>query len=60
VAYLEIDGNAERRLEHIVARDLGMTVARMRTEMSQTEWNCWVAFYSIEAQEREVNQGGRH
>lgn len=37
------------RFEFILARDLGMTHARLLDEMSSTEFQQWAAFYRAEA-----------
>lgn len=38
----------------ILARDLGMTVARLRRAMSTAELTEWIGFYQYEAREREA------
>jgi hypothetical protein len=45
-------------LEFHLARELGMTVARLREEMSMRELLEWSAFYGLEAQWAEVRRGG--
>lgn len=38
---------------YLLARDLGMTVERLRAEMSSEEYEQWVALYSVEAEEQK-------
>lgn len=49
----------ERQLEFHLARTLGMTVARLREEMSQQELIEWSAFFGLEGQWQEV-EAKRH
>ena len=44
------------RSEYVVARELGMTVARLRDEMPNTEYVAWCAFLALEAQHQELEQ----
>jgi hypothetical protein len=37
-----------------LAEGLGMTVERMRAEMSNPEWHSWRAFYVYRAAQREL------
>jgi hypothetical protein len=36
-----------------LAKDLGMTVARLRRSLSAAEFTHWIAFYQHEAREQE-------
>lgn len=44
--------------EHYLAAKLGMTVARMRVEMSALEFLHWSVYYARRAQEIELARGG--
>lgn len=39
--------------EYRLARDLGLTVRRLRQELTTAEFTGWVAFYTLEAEEQE-------
>jgi hypothetical protein len=41
-------------MEHYVAEKLGMTVARMRAEMSEWEYVRWTRFYARKWQNEEL------
>lgn len=48
----------------LLARDLGMTVERIRAEMDNLEYELWMALYSVEAEEQKramkrAQEGGR-
>jgi hypothetical protein len=53
---MEADPSLE--FDHFLAAKLGMTVARMRTEMSNAEYMAWGMYYAREAQRRQLAQGG--
>jgi len=40
----------------MIAKDLGMTVAELTPKLSMSEFNEWIAFYSIRAKERKKAQ----
>lgn len=40
--------------DHFLAQKLGMTVARMRAEISAAEHLAWQVYYGREAQRREL------
>lgn len=40
--------------EYFLAEKLGMTVARMRREMSSAEFAHWAVWYGIKAQRRQM------
>lgn len=42
--------------EHFLAEKLGMTVARLRSEMSQAEFVRWQIYYGRIAQKREIEE----
>jgi len=48
--------NPTIRMEFYLARELGMTRAELLRRMSAAEFAHWIAFYQIEAQERERSQ----
>ncbi len=43
----------------LLARELGMTRAQLRLSMSSAEFTDWLAFYAIEAEEREREKNRR-
>ena len=45
--------------ELVLARDLGMTRARLRATMSTAEYTDWLALYALEADERRKQNGKR-
>lgn len=53
-AYLALETNPTLGFEHYLAQKLSMTVARLRTEMSQEEFMRWSVYYAREAQSREL------
>lgn len=48
----------ELEFEFHLAEKLGMTVARMRREMSQAEFMHWGIYYGRKAQRIELAKGG--
>jgi hypothetical protein len=44
-AWLEFEGDPELEFEFSLAADLGMTVARLRAEMTQQEFVYWTRFH---------------
>jgi hypothetical protein len=50
----------ERRFEYRMVRDLGwQSVERMRAGMTQAEFVDWIAFYRLEAADRQQQAKGR-
>ncbi len=43
-------------MEFYVAEQLGMTVGKMRAEMSADEFGRWVVYFGRKAQRRELGQ----
>lgn len=43
----------------VLARDLGMSVARLRSEISPAELNEWRAFYAVEKAVNKLHGGHR-
>lgn len=54
--YLLLDRNPETEFEFFLATKLGMTVARLREEMSQREFVAWSIYYQRLAQLQEMAQ----
>jgi hypothetical protein len=46
--------NPEIEFEYLLAQKLGMTVARLRAEMSQGEFLEWGIYYARKAQREEL------
>lgn len=44
-------------MEFYVAEQLGMTVARLRAEVTPDEWVRWLVYYARKAQRRELGDG---
>lgn len=55
-AYLELDANADIEFEHFLAAKLGMTVRRLRAEMSNAEFVRWNVYYARIAQQQQLEQ----
>jgi uncharacterized protein YegP (UPF0339 family) len=55
-AYLLLDDDPDLEFEFYLAQKLGMTVARMRREMSNGEFMLWSRFYARKAQAEELAQ----
>lgn len=53
-AYLELESDPELEFEFSLAAELGMTVARLRAEMSNQEFVYWSRFYMRKAQRDEL------
>lgn len=53
-AYLELEENPDLEFEFFLAQKLGMTVARLRSEMSNGEFVYWSRFYMRKAQRDEL------
>ena len=54
--YLEMETNPETEFEFFLAVELGMTVGRLRAEMSQDEFMRWGVYYGRKAQREELAQ----
>lgn len=57
--YLEME-HGELEFEHYLAERLGMTVARLRREMSQEEFMRWSVFYGRKGQRMQLAQRRGH
>lgn len=55
-AYLEFEADGELEMEFVVAEALGLTVARLRAEMSNDEFVRWSVFLARRAQRRQLGQ----
>lgn len=51
--YRDREQGGTRVFTHRLARDLGMTVGEMNVRMDSAEFTDWMAFYTLEAQDRE-------
>ena len=62
-AYKTFETNPEVEFEFYLAQKLGLTVGRLRAEMSNDEFASWGVYYARLAQEQELAQlqagGGR-
>lgn len=54
--YLLFEKSPETEFEFYLATKLGMTVARLRAEMSQAEFAAWSIYYQRIAQQQELEQ----
>lgn len=57
-AYKTFETRPDVEFEHYLSVKLGMTVGRLRAEMSQDEFLRWQIYYARLAQEQELAQGG--
>ena len=53
-AYLAFENDPEHEFEHFLALQLHMTVARLRTEMSNDELLRWSVYFGRRNQEAEL------
>jgi len=53
-AYLEFENDPEYEFEFFLARELNMTVARLRREMSYDELMRWSVYFGRRNQEAEL------
>lgn len=53
-AYVALENDSELEFEFYLAQKLGMTVARMRREMSNKEFVHWGMFYARKAQRQQL------
>jgi len=53
-AYLALESDAEYEFEFFLARELNMSVARLRREMPNDEFLTWSVYFGRLAQEREL------
>jgi hypothetical protein len=49
-----METDPSREFDHFLARELGMTVARLRAEMSNSEYVSWTVYYGRKAQREEL------
>lgn len=54
-----METNPDLEFEHFLAVKLGMTVDRLRTEMSADEFMRWAIYYGRLAQREQMAQAGR-
>lgn len=54
--YLELETSPDLLFEFFLAEKLGMTVGRMRAEMSNEEFLTWNVHYARQAQQMELEQ----
>jgi hypothetical protein len=54
VAYLRFEAEPDEEFDHYLAQKLGMTVARMRDEVSSDEWLRWSVYFGRKAQRQEL------
>lgn len=54
MAYRDFETNPDLEMEFFVAAELGMTVARLRAEMSGDEFTRWCVYHGRKAQRREI------
>jgi hypothetical protein len=53
-AWLELDDDPELEFEFRLAKDLGMTVRRLRTEMDNSEFIVWSRYYMRRDADKEL------
>lgn len=53
-AYLELETNPDIEFDYYLAEQLGMTVERLRREMSNSEYLQWNVYYARKAQRTEM------
>lgn len=58
--YLRLENEPGRELEFYLAQKLGMTVSRLRSEMSNAEFVAWDIYFQREVQimEQRAGKGG--
>lgn len=56
MAYQLLETTTEIEFEHYLAAKLGMTVARLRDEMPNSEFVSWSMYYSRIAQRQELER----
>jgi hypothetical protein len=57
-AYLKFESDPELEFEFFLAAELGMTVARLRSEMSADEFMRWQIFHGRRSQRAEIRRKG--
>jgi hypothetical protein len=53
-AYKGFEADPSTEFDHFLAQKLGMTVARLRAEMSNSEYVAWGVYYARKAQREEL------
>lgn len=54
--YLELETNPDLLFELFLAEKLGLTVGRLRSEMSNEEFLMWNVYYARQSQQAELEQ----
>lgn len=54
--YLELESSPDLLFEFFLAEKLGMTVGRLRSEMSSEEFLTWNVYYARQSQQAELEQ----
>lgn len=49
-----MEANPQIEMEHYIAAKLGMTIDRLRIEMTSAEYLSWCVYYGRIAQQREL------
>lgn len=55
-AWLHLEDDPDLEFEFFLAAELGMTVARLRAEMSNGEYVYWTRYYGRKAQREELER----
>lgn len=56
MAYLAFEKDSDLEMEFYIAEHLGMTVASLRTGMSNDEFLRWTVYFARKGQRRELGQ----
>lgn len=54
--YLEFQGDRELEMEFYIAEKLGLTVDRLRAEMTNDEFARWGIYFARKAQRKQLGQ----
>ena len=57
-AYLDFQRDSDLEMEFFIAEQLGMSVARLRSELSSDEFVRWQVYFGRKAQRRELDGNG--
>lgn len=55
MAYLEFEKDRDLEMEFYIAEQLGLTVGRLRVEMSSQEFTRWAIYFARKAQRRQLS-----
>lgn len=54
MVYLEFEKDHELEMEFYIAEQLGLTMSRLRAEMSNDEFTRWAIYFARKAQRRQL------